>query len=118
MILKFLISGSCYVQTHAFSTHFLQIFFDDLFFARQAFFTHFLQKCLKTYQFLLYLASSVPQSTFLFPAWWKNIREFPAMGKNQNYWGWHGGQILGGCIPRDLQPWSQVTAFPYYFVDR
>ena len=25
---------------------------------------------------------------------WKNIREFPAMGKNQNYWG-DGGQILG-----------------------
>ena len=39
---------------------------------------------------------------------WKNIREFPAMGKNQNYWG-DGGQILGGRgfippSPRDLQP--------------
>ena len=35
---------------------------------------------------------------FSFPAWRENIREFPAMSKNQNYWG-DGGQILGGCIP-------------------
>ena len=36
MILKFIISGSCYAQTHAFSAHFLLIFLHDLFFARQA----------------------------------------------------------------------------------
>ena len=44
MILRFLISGCCYTQTHAYSTHFLQIFLDDLFFACQAFFTHFFVK--------------------------------------------------------------------------
>ena len=42
MILRFLFSGSCYAQTHAFSTHFLQTFLGDLFFACQAFFTHLL----------------------------------------------------------------------------
>ena len=31
MILRFLISGSCYAETHAFSTHFIQIFLDDFF---------------------------------------------------------------------------------------
>ena len=49
MILRSFISGFCYVQSHAFSTHFLQIFLDDLFFARQAFVSHFLYKCLKSY---------------------------------------------------------------------
>ena len=92
MILKFLISGSCYAQTHAFSTHFLQIFLMTFF-------------CFKTYQYLSYLASSVPQNTFSFPAWYKNIREFPAMSKNLNYWGvevkyWE----MYPPSPGDLQP--------------
>ena len=97
MILKFLIwtllcPNSCFFYS------FSPGFFDDLFFARQAFFTHFLQKCLKNYQYLSYLASSVLQNTFSFPAWWKNIRDFPAMGKNQNYWGGWRSNIGGGCI--------------------
>ena len=39
MILKFL-SGSCYAQTHAFSTHFLQIFLMTFFLLANKLFSH------------------------------------------------------------------------------
>ena len=103
MILRFLIFGSCYAQTHAFSAHFLHIF-DDLFFDCQALFTHFLQKSLKTYQYLSYLASSVPPNISHCQHGGKILRNSQQSAKNQNYWG-DGGQILGGDVSsRDLQP--------------
>ena len=52
---------------------------------------------------------------FSLPAWWKNIREFPAIGKNQNYWG-DGGQILEGCIPHPpgiCSPGKENTCYPF-----
>ena len=42
---------------------------------------------------------------FSLPTWWKNITEFPAMGKSQNYWG-EGMEVKywGDVSPRNLQP--------------
>ena len=105
MILKFLISGSCYAQTHAFSTHFLQFFlmtffyFFKIFFCSPGFFLHIPCKNPKNLSiFIISYIFRTPRYISV-PAWRKNMRGFPAMGKNQNYWG-DGGQILGGgCIP-------------------
>ena len=42
---------------------------------------------------------------FSLPAWWKHIRELPAMAKNQNYW----GDV--SPPPRDLQPCFQTGGY-------
>ena len=110
IILRFLIPGSCYAQTHVFPTPFLQIFLDDLFFARQPnLFSHVSCKnpLKRINVYILHLPYPPPPKYFSLPAWWENIRELPAMGKNQNYWGGWRSNIRGGCIPPspwDLQP--------------
>ena len=107
MILRFLISGYCYAQTNAFSTHFLQIFLDDLFFARQAFST---QKTLKTYQYLSHPASSVPPNIFHCQHGGKILGSSQQWAKIKIIGGWRLN--IGGMyppIPRDLQPWVRLT---------
>ena len=82
---------------------FSRFFLITFFFLLAKLFSHIsCKKPLNTYQYVSYLASSVPLKYFPLQARWKNIRYFPAMGKNQNYWGggWRsniGGR--GGCIP-------------------
>ena len=61
---------------------FSRFFLITFFLLVKLFFTHFLHKCLKTYQYLLYLASSIPPNIF----------------HSQ-----HGGKILGNS-----QQWAKV----------
>ena len=81
---------------HIFSTFFLMTFF-----LLAKLFSHIScknpLKRINIYH-ILHLPYPPPPKYFSLPAWWENIREFPTMGKNQNYWG-DGGQISGGCIP-------------------
>ena len=109
MILRFLISGSCYAQSHAFSTNFLQIFLDDLFLLAKLFSHISCKNPLKPINIYHILHLPYPQ-IFSLLAWWKNISN----GQKSKLLG-DGGQILGGCIPppppRDLQPWLMLSMF-------
>ena len=103
MILRFLICGSCYAQIHAFSTHFFQIFLYDIFLLAKLFSHISCKNPLKPIN--IYHVLHLPKY-FSLPTWWKNITEFPAMGKSQNYWG-EGMEVKywGDVSPRNLQPW-------------
>ena len=70
------------------------------FFCSLTFFAHFFQKYFNTYQYLSYLASSVPQSTFSLPAWWKNIRAS---------WRWAKIKINGGM---EVKYWGNGSPHP------
>ena len=111
MILRFLISGSCYAQSHAFSTHFLRIFLNDLFLLAKLFRT-FLVKIVKNLPIFIICCIFHTPNFFSLPVWWKNIRQFPAMGKNQNYWG--GGDVSPPpriCSPDPVEHVFEIFAY-------
>ena len=106
MTLKFLISGSCYAQSHAFSTHF-QIFFDDLFLLAKLFPHISCKNALKPIN--IYYMLHPPYPKILFRAQhggkilgnsqqWAKIKIIGGM--EVKYWG-----DVSPPSPRDLQPW-------------
>ena len=92
MILIFAIFGSCYAQTHAFSTHFCE----DLFFFLARLFSHIF--CKNPYQYLSYLASSIPPDIFQCHDGGKILGNSQQWAKIEIIGG-NRGQILGGMYP-------------------
>ena len=94
VILKFRISGSCDAQTHAFFTHFLQIFFDNFFLLAKLFSHISCKNALKPYRIL-----HPPYPKILF----RSRHGGKILGNSQQWAkikiiGENGGQILGGGV--------------------